>query len=207
MNTRLFAAHPSLEAPLASRVDAPPSATIRPLSVLVLGLVLTSVSPSLAQPVVKDATRSVYAKVADPVRLAFAPDGTLYVGRDNSGSGGGAADAVKIHRIAPGGAPVSEFVKAAIADPDAVVYDAAGVISGIAGAVIVGGVTADGSTEGRLSRIAPDGAATTLFGPSSAIVNPGDFVFDATGRLLFTDVDGGKVWVMTNATPQTLASG
>lgn len=39
----------------------------------------------------------------------LAPDGTLYVGRDNTGSGGGPGDLVKNHRIGPGGSLVVEF--------------------------------------------------------------------------------------------------
>ncbi len=61
--------------------------------------------------------------MTDPERLSFAPDGTLFVGRDNTGSGGDYDDAVKIHRIGPGGSPVEEFGNTAITDPDAVFYD------------------------------------------------------------------------------------
>ncbi len=159
-----------------------------------------------AQPAVPNATTTIYARVTDPQTLSFAPDGTLFLGRDASGSGGIGADAVKIARVAPGGSPVSEYGTTAIADPDAVVYDVSGKISGTAGAVIVGGVTADGSGEGQLSKISPDGAVTRLFGPSSSMINPGDFVFDVAGRLLIADSEGARVWVMTNATPRTLIS-
>ncbi len=160
-----------------------------------------------APPTVPDAQTTIYARVTDPIKLSFAPDGTLFVGRDNAGSGGNNWDAVKIHRLAPGGAPITEYGNSAIADPDAVFFDDAGLISGVPGAVIVGGVTGSGSTQGRLSRILPDGTVTTLFGPSSTMINPSDFVGDASGRLLFTDYEGGKVWVMTNGTPTVLISG
>ena len=59
-----------------------------------------------AQPIVTNAAVSVHAVVTDPLSLSFGADGALYTGRDNSGSGGGYGDAVKIHRIAPGGSPV-----------------------------------------------------------------------------------------------------
>ena len=72
---------------------------------------------------------------------------------------------------------------------------------------MVGGVTGAGSVQGRLSIIAPDGTVSTLFGPSSTMINPSDFVGDASGRLLFTDYEGGKIWVMTNGTPTILISG
>jgi len=155
---------------------------------------------ALTLPVVTNAFVSVYANVTDPEGLTFAPDGTLYTGRDKAGSGGLNSDAVVINRIGPGGTPVVDFGNAAIRDPDAVVFDAAGIVSGIPGSVIVGGV--DTGLNGQLSRIAPDGTVTSLFGPSPLIVNPVKFVFTAPGRLLFTDFNNLNVMEMTNATPR-----
>ena len=162
-----------------------------------------------AQPLVRDVATSTYAVVADPVRLAFAPDGTLYVGRDASDSVGGAGDAVKIHRVAPGGSPVTEVGNLAIPDPDALIVDVAGLVSGTPGAVIVGGVSSNPLAQGTIWQIAPDGrnAVTPLFGPSTSFWNPTHFIFDSSGRLLFTDYEGGKIWVMTNGTPTILISG
>jgi hypothetical protein len=152
---------------------------------------------------VPGAETTIYARVTDPVRLAFAPDGTLFAGRDNSGSGGGFLDAVKIHRIGPGGAPVEEYGDAAVSDPDGVAYDATGAISGTPGSVIVGGQQLN-SPFGKIAAIRPDGSLLTLFGPTTYAFNPNWFVFDEDGRLLVTDHGGGKVWLMTNATPQVL---
>ena len=75
----------------------------------------------------------------DPLGLTFGTDGALYVGRDNSGSGGGNADSVRIHRIAPGGGSHIQYGARATWDPDVVIYDAAGAYSGVAGSVVVGG--------------------------------------------------------------------
>jgi hypothetical protein len=86
-------------------------------------------------------TVSTYATVTDPVNLSFDPSGVLYVGRDNYGSGGGYIDAVKIHRIGVGGSPVVEYGASAIYDPDAVLFDAAGSLSGTPGSVLVSGQT------------------------------------------------------------------
>ena len=63
----------------------------------------------VAAPEVPQATTLVHAAVTDPTVLDIAADGTIYVGRDDSGSGGSFAAAVKIHRIGPGGSPVTEF--------------------------------------------------------------------------------------------------
>lgn len=160
-------------------------------------------SSVLAQPVVTNFTTSVYAVVTDPVRLAFAPDGTLYAGRDASGSGGTYGAAVKIHRIAPGGSPVTEFGNSAVSDPDTLIVDAVGAVSGTVGAVLVGGIHNDTMT-GKIAKIAPDGTVTTLFGPNAMLYNPTHFLFDSTGRLLVTDNNSGHVLVTTGGEPTVL---
>ena len=63
--------------------------------------------PAFTMPVAAGFDIAPYAEVSDPIFLSFDADGNLYTGRDASGSGGGPADAVKIHRIAPGGSPVT----------------------------------------------------------------------------------------------------
>lgn len=156
-----------------------------------------------ALPMVNNGTTTHYADVTDPIRISFASDGTLYTGRDDSGSGGEFGAAVKIHRIAVGGGTATEFGSVAISDPDSVIVDKAGLVSGIAGSVIVGGVHTGGST-GKIVRIAPDETVTTLFGPSADIHNPSDFLFDSGGRLLFTEHTDGKVMVTTGSMPTKL---
>ncbi|HOK77782.1 MAG TPA: hypothetical protein PLW35_08685, partial [Verrucomicrobiota bacterium] len=56
---------------------------------VLLAIPLTLPFAAHAQPIVTYFTTSVYAVLRDPVRLSFAPDGTLYAGRDASGSGDG----------------------------------------------------------------------------------------------------------------------
>ncbi|MCX6926971.1 MAG: hypothetical protein NT154_27750, partial [Verrucomicrobia bacterium] len=177
-----------------------------PRGLLALAASLTLSGPTLGQPIVHDATTYVYAVVTDPVRLAFAPDGTLFTGRDASGSGGGTGDAVKIHRVAPGGSPVTEYGNSGILDPDALIVDVAGIASGTPGAVLVGGVVSNPLGQGQISKIAPDGAVTILFGPSASLYTPTHFIFDSAARLLFTENNYGKVMVTTGATPTVLCS-
>jgi len=174
-------------------------------ALLVMAAVLGQLGAIHGEPIVTNTATSIYAVVTDPVRLAFAPDGTLYMGRDASGSGGGTGDAVKIHRVAPGGSPVTEFGNLTISDPDALIVDQAGAMSGTPGAVLVGGVHPGGTT-GKISKIAPDGTVTTLFGPNASILNPTQFIFDSAGRLLFTENSGGKVMVTTGGAPTNLVS-
>ena len=71
----------------------------------------------------------IYSNVSQPMKLSFGRDGALYVGRQ----GGNV-----IHRVAPGGSSVSEFGPPMV-DPDAVLVDAAGLISGVPNSVLVGG--------------------------------------------------------------------
>ena len=173
----------------------------KPILLTALALTL-KLATAQAEPQVTGATATVYATVTDPLAMSFDSDGALYVGRDNGGSGGGAPDAVKIHRVGPGGSPVTEFGNTAIPDPDAVIVDRTGAISGIAGAVLVGGQTSPGI--GAVWRIAPDENVTPLFGPSGLYNNTSGFAFDAQGRLLFTDGAQGRVYRSDGATPVLL---
>ena len=140
---------------------------------------------AVAEPVVPGAAVTVYATVTDPVSLAFDAAGYLYVGRDNAGSGGGNGDAVRIHRVSPGGSPVIEYGVSAVLDPDAVIVDVNGLF-GDAGAVVVGGFVSN-ATGGHVTRILPDQSVVPLFGPTTGWHNPTWFVFDLDGRMLFSN--------------------
>lgn len=111
---------------------------------------------------------SVYANVPEPMKLSFAPDGTLYVGRQPG---------LRIHRVAPGGQPVTEFGPP-MADPDAVLVDTAGRIAGRRNSVLVGG-------GGILAAIFPNQTASVIFNAGFADVD--DMHFDRRGRLIFSD--------------------
>lgn len=112
---------------------------------------------------------TVYANVAEPMKLSFAPDGALYVGRQGGND--------RIHRVAPGGLPVSEFGPPMV-DPDAVVVDTLGRISGIRNSVLVGG-------GGILAAIFPNQTSTVVFNSGFADVD--DMKFDRRERLVFSD--------------------
>ena len=147
----------------------------------------------------------VYADVTDPSQLAFDSDGTLYTGRDNTGSGGGFSDPVKIHQIGFGGLPVIEYGNTTIADPDVVVVDQLGLVSGTPGTVLVGGnaIGHNGSPVGGslITAIAPDESISTLIhvplGPGGGDVN--GLAFDSSGRLFFSTDSAVYVATDTNA--------
>jgi len=145
---------------------------------------------------------STYAVVTDPIDLAFADDGSLYVGRDNAGSGGGNGDAVKIHKVGPGGSPVVEYGKTAVGDPDAVGVDEFGIVTGTPGSVLIGGVTGNA---GRVSMVKPDGTVSTLFNLQSPLLNPCAFKFDTEGRLFMGDARDGNAASSIGATDQNNA--
>ncbi len=168
---------------------------------MVAALSLATTSDALALPTFTGANVEVYANVTDPIRLTFAPDGTLFVGRDNLGSGGLYNDSVKIHRITPGGGSVSEYGVSGIPDPDTVLYDPTGDISGVAGSVLVGSDTAGG----RIYAVRPDESIVSLF-TTSALGNPNEMLFDSTGRLLVANLDSSdrRILESTGATPTHL---
>ena len=104
----------------------------------VLALAVAS-TPAVSAPVVAGFSVTVYATATDPMNMSFALDGALHIGRDNIGSGGDFGDAVKVSKIAAGGGTAQEFGESSIADPDSVLVDRHGLISGTIGSVLVGG--------------------------------------------------------------------
>jgi hypothetical protein len=159
---------------------------------LLAGLAFVSTGRAVTNPVVACATTTRYANVTDPFKLSFAPDGTLYVGRDNVGSGGTHGDPVKIHRVAPGGSPVTEYGNVAIADPDAVGFDTLGIVSGTPGAVLVGSASGPGAS---IFKINTNGVVTTLFGGAQTnMANPGELFFDTGGVLYISDFGSNRVF-------------
>lgn len=145
----------------------------------------------------------IYANVTDPVMLSFDSGGTLFVGRDAGGSGGNGGDPVKIHKVGPGGSPVAEWGANAIDDPDAVVSDEAGVISGVPGSVLVGGLRY-GTAVGEIHAVRPDQSVVLLY-DSTQFQNIVVMKFDGTSRLVFTSVgysgNPSSVFVSTGSAP------
>jgi hypothetical protein len=95
-------------------------------------LVLLTPSIALAQalPVMSDGySVETYAAVPDPVKISAAPDGTLFVGRDLSGSGGNSGAATRIHRVTPGNPPLVTEFGDLLDDPDAVLADPTGILA------------------------------------------------------------------------------
>ena len=163
-------------------------------------LLLTLTPAARAQSVVAGYELQTWATVTDPVDIAAASDGALYVGRDAAGSGGTSADAVAIHRIAPDGS-VTTFGPP-IPDPDTVLVDRDGDVASL-GAVLTGGISVT-PTAGQIFALDTQQGLTVLFGPSVAIVNPSGLAIEASGDLLVTDFNQGKVFRLTNLVPTAI---
>lgn len=168
-----------------------------------------ALQPLLAAPAVPGATIRIHASVPDPVDIDITADGTLFCGRDNSGSGGRYEDAVKIHRVAPGGSPVIQFGDTAPADPDSVAIDRSGAITGTPGSVLVGGALyVYGSNTGRITAFTPAGVSSTLLSLPYETSNPGAFAVDPQGRLIFNayDTPGTSVKILRRETGGSLTT-
>ena len=117
--------------------------------------------PAAAQ-TVPGFTVTTYAQpVVGPVFLAFAPDGTLYAGRDTSPPTGSIAPAF-LTRIGPGGAPIEDYGNVTTPDPDPAVFDVLGLVSGVAGSVLTGG-NRTGPSSGSISASRPDQTVVELW--------------------------------------------
>jgi sugar lactone lactonase YvrE len=155
-----------------------------------------------AAPVVPGFSVTTYATAPAPVRLTFDATGVMYVGNGSNSLAG-----APISRVAVGGGVATPYGPA-IFDPDAVLYDALGTVSGVPGTVLVGGASLAGSSA-EITVIRPDQTAFSLFGTSTALRNPDDLAFDNSGRLLGTDNGDGEpsrrtVFASTGGAPSLL---
>jgi hypothetical protein len=152
------------------------------------GFALSALLGSLwaqAAPVVPGFTVSTYAQAPGAVRMDFDAAGVLYVG-----NAGNSTPGVPISRVAPGGGVATAFGPP-IFDPDSVLIDRTGSVTGVAGALIVGGSSGVGVASASLTAIRPDQSTFSIMAPNPLASNPGDLAIDSTGRLLFTDFGDG----------------
>ena len=157
--------------------------------------------------VVPGYTVQSYASVTDPIELTFAPDGTLFAGRDNFFSGGGPGDPLRIHRIGYGGGSVTEYGAAVLPDPDAVLYDGLGTLAPAGSVLVAGDADTGPGNLGALWAIPPDESITQLIAPTAVMHNPNTLAFDINNRLLIGDDDGtGRIFEVVAGVPQLLVS-
>jgi hypothetical protein len=116
-----------------------------------------------------------YATVSNPVRISIDTNNVLFAGRNPPASQSGATS---IWRIERGGSPVAQSPN--FSDPDAVIVDSRGLISGVSGSVLVGGTIGNGQF--RIAAWGPDGATRNVLDYGGIDIN--GFAFDPDGRLI-----------------------
>lgn len=170
-----------------------------------LGLVAVAWgSPVCGAPDVPEFVVETYATVTRPSQISFDPGGVLYTGNDTNVPN---YPPVKVHRIGIGGYPVEEYGHSGLTDPDAVVLDPLGSITGIPGDVLVGSsITTNWA---QIGVIHPDQSVQILWGPTSVLDNPNVLLLDSTKRLLILDqgeigVGVGKILASRGAFPTVL---
>jgi hypothetical protein len=160
-----------------------PLAAARPL----VALVLLAAPPAFPEPVVPGFSVEGFAAVPGPEQLAFDAAGNLYTGRGVPGGVGN--ESQKIHRVPAGGGVGTEYGNDAIDDPDAVLVDEDGSISGSAGAVLVAGRDT-ATSDGKVVAILPDESVVPVVGPTAALSNPNVLARGRDG-LVISDSDPG----------------
>jgi hypothetical protein len=126
--------------------------------------------------------------VAQPTKLSFSRDGSLYVGSLGLTN--------RIRKIGPGGYPVIEFGPPQV-DANAVLADDDGRISGHRHSVLVGGGNI-------LAAIYRNQQSAVIFN-NAGFADVDDMKFDRSGRLLIAD-DRPLVWVSMGGPPTVLFS-
>lgn len=177
------------------------SPRIRTVAALVAGLTLQLSAATAPAQVAPGFSVETYASgVPGPVFLSFAPDGTLFCGYDPTTTGN--ITPQRITRIGIGGGPIESWGLTATPDPDPVVHDVDGIVSGVPGSVLTGGVKIFPHT-GSISAIRPDQSVVELW-VSTQWTNPSEMKFDQLGRLVFADLGSRALWVSTAGEPPSL---
>ncbi|MEL7473680.1 MAG: hypothetical protein AAGK04_10220 [Planctomycetota bacterium] len=134
-----------------------------------------------------------YADVIEPRRLSFdAATGDLYVGH-------GSNSAREISVVSGADQSVATF-GGLLSDADAVYFDSDGMLTGLAGQVLVGSGT------GLFA--AANGSSTPLVLPATGgFSNPTEFVSDGAGTVYFTDYQGMAVLSLNGGSVSPVVTG
>jgi hypothetical protein len=170
------------------------------ICVLAVGPLLCAVAfPAFGDPSLPGFSIEQYSSVPYPQQVSVAPSGVLFVG---NGTNAPDYPAVKVHRIMSDDQPAEEYGFTGLRDPDGVVVDSHGSITGAPGSLLVGSYAGGG--RGQVAAISPDGTVTVLWGPTSAFTNINSLIFDSTHRLLFIDADVKRVFASSGGFPSAL---
>ena len=143
---------------------------------------------ALAAPVVSGCKTTLYSTVPStyrPYTACFDAEGRLYLGSDNNDNTG-----ELIRRVLAGGGPTETITTTRIYDADGVLVDITGVITGVAGSVLVASSTFSGGG-GQLSKIDASGGVSTFLTQGAELNNCDAMATDASGNLLI-NVPGNR---------------
>ncbi|HOI54061.1 MAG TPA: PEP-CTERM sorting domain-containing protein [Phycisphaerae bacterium] len=162
---------------------------------LCVGVVLNCwTSQLMAQAVVPGFVVETYAELPRPCIMDFdAATGYLYVGWEERPT----TLEFMVRRVGPGGGSVEEYGVSALRDPDSVLFDTHGTISGTPGSLLVG------ANGGNLFAIRPDQTVQTLYAGATVFQNPGTMIFLPSGNVIMADqgtntiVELGGGWANT----------
>lgn len=152
--------------------------------IVVGGALVAAAGAVQASPVMPGFVIEQVVRADNTDKVHVGQTGSLYLGQ--RGPGGGI---VELHPLMLDNAQrsgLSPLGNSPIPDPNAIIVDIFGGVSGEAGNVLVGG--SDG-----IYSIAADGSVTHLYQISSSVRNPVDFAFDASNRVVFTDWNQGRI--------------
>lgn len=172
------------------------------LRVIAVGALLAAVAVrAVAEPALPGFSIEQYSSVPSPQQVSVDPTGVLFVG---NGTNQPDYPPVQIHRVVSDDQLAEDYGAAGLRDPDGVVVDSDGSITGTPGSVLVGSYA--GSGRGQVAVIYPDQSVAVLWGPTTAFTNINSLLFDSTRRLLFLDTEVKKVFASTGDFPSVLFS-
>ncbi|MDX2117922.1 MAG: GC-type dockerin domain-anchored protein [Planctomycetota bacterium] len=148
---------------------------------------LAVASTASAHPAVAGTRTTIYSTVPvayRPYTASWDAQGRLYLGSDNNATSG-----EFLRRVPAGGGPSEVFADSRIFDPDGILVDVNGTITGVAGSVLAASGTSSGG--GQLSRIDPDGSVSLFLSQGSELNNCDAMVVDANGTI-YINVPGNR---------------
>ncbi|MBS0189704.1 MAG: hypothetical protein U0573_08345 [Phycisphaerales bacterium] len=145
------------------------------LSASSLCTLFASAAPSI--PGVGIHTYGTFPSTYLPVTLTRGTDGSLYAGTNDNATSG-----AFVRRIPPGGGTSVQFSIGMVYDPDGVLFDATGAISGVANSVLLACSDLIGGL-GIIDALRPDGTRFHVVGPLQSLDNNDAMAFNSQNVL------------------------
>ncbi len=160
-------------------------------------------APVAAQPIVPGYVVEQFGMLPagyKPYTMSRDAAGSLYFGSDDNNTAG-----VQLMRMGPGGGAAVPFGLTPVYDPDGVIVDASGQISGIPGALLVMSSSFAGG-EGILRKVLQNGEVSTVVSPTAVLNNGDAMAFDSLNRLYVNVSPNQTIARCTGAVPAVFIS-